>query len=363
MQAREAVGRLGRLLAGLGVLLLAAACGPGGAAPKPEAVAGKAALTLEQVIQGAKAEGKLNVAGPSNLGDDGFQKLVAAMNAKYGTSVQGTFSTSGNLPDIVSKVITERATGGKPTWDSVLLNDSYMVTLSTEDQLEKRPYRELFGLGERAINFDSKGVGYAHQLVLPAVNANLVPPAERPKTWDEVVDPKWQRKIAIHSAVHHLVRLSQVWGDEKATEYAKKLAALNPKIGLINETFKWLTLGETLISFTQTNSQMDTALKRGEPVAWAIEVRPAIAPTYHCGALKDAPNSNAATLFCGFMADKAALDIWGEKVGKQSIFDPSTTLGEIYAKSPDQVVLWDDKFPAAEFEARDKKYQGILGFR
>ncbi len=367
MRARRTMVTLIRFLAiagALAVFLLACAPGaPSPSAPEQKAAPSKSARTLDQLVQGAKAEGKLSFAGPSNLGDEGAQKLVAALNAKYGTNIQGTYSSTGNLADIVRKVITELATGGTPTWDAVIMNDTYVVPLWTDGYLEKYPYREVFGMPERAISFDSVAVGFANQLVLPVYNTKIVAPADVPKTWEDVVDPKWKGKVAMHNAIHHLVRLSQVWGDEKTTDFTKKFAALNPKMGLINETYQSVVLGEVHISLTQTNSQVDPGKRKGEPVDWAADVRPVIAPTYHCSAIKGAQNPNAAALLCGFMLDKAAQDVWGERFGRQSLFDSSTMLGGIFAKNEKDVVILDEKFALEELEKREKKYKDILGMR
>lgn len=366
--------------------LLVAACAPAGqpapkadapvvkpAAPAPapekpaakaddKAASAKADPRLDELIKAAQAEGKLSVTGPSTLGDQNFLKLVAAMNAKYGTNIQGSWTSSGNFPATTAQLLTEYGTGGKPSWDAVLMNDTFLGQLWKGGYLEKRPYRAMFGLPERATAYEESGVIFASQLVLPIYNTKLVPEADVPKTWDDLVDPKWKDKIGVHNAIHHFIRLQQVWGEDRTTEYVKKIAALNPKLGPINEVYQKMVLGETWMSFTQTNSQMNAGRRRGEPVAWA-EVRPAIAPSYECAVLKNGQSPNAAALFCGFMFDKAALDIWGEGVGAQSIFQPSTELGAIYAKNPNDVLILKDDFPHEELERLEKKYSPILGFR
>lgn len=343
-------------------MAIAVACAPS-TPGAPAAQAAKGPTTLPDLVKAASAEGKIRVAGPSNFGEAAFKKLLDALNAKHGTKLEGTYSSTGNLPDIVQKVITERAAGGKPSWDAVLLNDTFIWTLADDGDIAAPPYAQLFSPPQAAVMLDGKTVGFADQLILPAVNSKLVPEAERPKTWDEVVDPRWKGRIGVANTIHHFVRLSQVWGDERTTDFVKKLAALQPRLGLVNETYKLLTLGETRISFTQTNSQMDEGFRKGEPVAWASAVRPAIGARYQCGVTKDADNPNAATLLCGFMLDKAASAIWGESVGKQNIFDPSTTIGEIYAKNAKDVLVIDGSLSKKDFDARETKYRQLIGFR
>jgi iron(III) transport system substrate-binding protein len=326
------------------------------------AAAAPVSPALAQLIAAAKQEGKVNWVGPSNLGDPAAQQIVAAMNARYGTNIQVTYTSSGDFSATVPQILTEYATGGKPSWDAVSFNDTYLMQLAGDGDLIKQPYRELFGLPEAATRLESTAVLYSGQLVLPTYNPKLVTGADIPKSWDDMTNPRWQGRIGIHTAIHHLVRLSQAWGDDRTTEFARKLAALNPKLGRINETFQSMILGETLVSLTQTSSQMDDALKKGQPVAWAIDVRPAISPGYMCGALKNSEHPNAASLLCGFLFDQTARNIWGDAVGKEDPFDPSTPLGKIYVEGPDKVLILRDDFPLDELERLQKKYAQIIGF-
>jgi iron(III) transport system substrate-binding protein len=328
----------------------------------PTALAAQASPALAQLVAAANQEGKLNWVGPSNLGDPPAQQIVAAMNARFGTAIQLTYTSSGDFSATVPQILTEYATGGKPSWDAVTFNDTYLMQLAGDGDLIKQPYKELFGAPDAAVRLESSAVLFSGQLVLPAYNPKLVTGADVPKSWDDLTNPRFQGRIGIHTAIHHLVRLSQAWGDDKTTEYARKLAALKPKLGRINETFQSLILGETLASFTQTSSQMDDALKKGQPVAWAMDVRPAIAPGYLCGALKNSEHPNAASLLCGFLFEQSARNIWGEAVGKQDAFDPSTPLGKIYAEGPDKVLILRDDFSLEELDRLQKKYAQIIGF-
>ncbi len=357
-------------LGGASLALLLIACGPSApaqvqtgnpASGNSSAAPGAAPVTLEQLVAGAKKEGQLSVAAPTNLTEAQFMKIVDALNKQYGLSLQGSYSAGGNLQDIVAKVIQERATGGTTTWDSVLLNDSYLASLAADGDLEQRPYVDVFHAKPDLLGFGGTSVAFANQLVMPAVNTRLVPADQWPKTWDDLLDPKWKGRISAHNATHHWVRLSRVWGDQKTTDFVTRLAAQEPKLGLINETFQNTVLGTTLLSATQTNSQMDTARKKGEPIDW-VPVRPVVAPNYYCSQVKGAPHPNAAMLFCGYMLTAEAQNLWGETVGHQSIADPTTDLGKIYAANPKDVVQWDDLMPIDDFNKLDTKYRTILGF-
>ena len=60
-------------------------------------------------------------------------------------------------------------------------------------------------------------------------NTKLVPPATAPKTYDDLLDPKWKRKMAWRIGTStgtplFFTNLRKAWGEEKAMAYFKKLA-------------------------------------------------------------------------------------------------------------------------------------------
>jgi ABC-type Fe3+ transport system substrate-binding protein len=65
-----------------------------------------------------------------------------------------------------------------------------------------------------------------------AYNTKLVPPGTQPKTYQELLDPKWKGKLAwpLLSAIGaplFVTNLRLVWGDDKATAYLRQLSAQN----------------------------------------------------------------------------------------------------------------------------------------
>src|SRR5206468_10028370 len=99
----------------------AAAGGQAAGAPTSAAAAAQpgpaptASPALAQLVAAAKQDGKLNWVGPSNLGEPTAQQIVAAMNARFGTSIQLSYTSSGDFSQTTPQLMTEEATGGKPS--------------------------------------------------------------------------------------------------------------------------------------------------------------------------------------------------------------------------------------------------------
>jgi hypothetical protein len=56
-------------------------------------------------------------------------------------------------------------------------------------------------------------------------NRNLVKPGEAPKTYQDLLDPKWKGKMMFDpEAAFIMAAMEQVWGKEKARDYLARLA-------------------------------------------------------------------------------------------------------------------------------------------
>ena len=121
---------LTRLVAlGLGLMGLMAWADLGFAAP------------LDDLLAGAKKEGVIDFYGPSTLGPEGAQAIVAAFNKKYGLNVKVNFTPSGNMTRDTAKVIGLSASGQPPEWDIMLVTDGGAYPTQI-----KKAWAELIGL-------------------------------------------------------------------------------------------------------------------------------------------------------------------------------------------------------------------------
>jgi iron(III) transport system substrate-binding protein len=318
------------------------------------------AAPLDDLIAAAGKEGTLNFYGPSTLKADGAQAIAQAFNQKYRTSINVRFIPSGSMTRDVGKVATQAATGGAPEWDVMVATDAHHASLWLRKLHKPFDYKSL-GMDEKLIDHDGGAISFAHQYIVPAYNSGMIAPKDAPKSWEDLLQPKWKGKVGVTTATHHLGRLAVgPWGEEKTTAYVKSLAQQNPVLGELGPTYTRLQLGEILVALSLTDSYIHIAKQSGAPIVEAVEVQPVIAPSYHVGALKNAQHPNAAHLFAVFMTMPEAQLVWEKTVGVSSALIPGTTY---YQKAKGKQMIYLRKDQSEKVESLAKKYGQIVGIR
>ena len=165
------------------------------------------AAPIDELIKGAKQEGTFEFYAPSTLTPQGAQALGAAFNKKYGLNIKLQFSPSGNMTRDIGKVVGLGASGVPPEWDLMVVTDAHHATLWVKKMHQPFDYKSI-GVDAKAVQYDNGSVSFANQFVLPAYNKQLVPAKDAPKSWDDLLNPRWKGKIGVTSATHHIDRKS-----------------------------------------------------------------------------------------------------------------------------------------------------------
>jgi ABC-type Fe3+ transport system substrate-binding protein len=157
---------------------------------------------------------------------------------------------------------------------------------------------------------DKEGYWVATNLYVltPAFNTELVKKGTQPKTFEDLLDPRWRGKIAWNSSTTPSggagfigVVLAHM-GEEKGMAYLRKLAP--QKItGLqvaARQVLDQVIAGEYPIALNIFNNHAVISASKGAPVEW-IPMAPALA-VFSCLSLTaGAPNPNAGKLFMDFL--------------------------------------------------------------
>ncbi|MGE5819519.1 MAG: ABC transporter substrate-binding protein [Deltaproteobacteria bacterium] len=317
------------------------------------------AQTLDQLVTEARKEGAIEFYAPSTLTPQGAQALGDAFNKKYQLKIKVNYSPAGQMARDVAKVLTFAAAGAAPEWDLMVVTDAHHATLWLKKQHKPLNYGML-GVDRRAIQYDNGTVILANQFVLPAYNKKTLPPQDVPKTWEDLLAPKWKDgKWGMSTATHHLARLASAWGEKKTTEYVQALAKQQPFLGELGAIYTRLQLGETLVAITMTDSFIHTARTTGAPIVHAEGVVPVISPAYNAGVLKGAQHPNAAHLFAVFLTTPEAQALWEKYGGQTSAFVPGT---RAYKYAQGKKVLYMAQEEAETVDRLAKEYSKILGF-
>ena len=326
----------------------------------PEASSAAAAPGVKEMRAAANKEGVLEFYAPTQVEERGARRLNAAFNRKHGLSVTFKFSPSANMDKDLASIITQMATGGATDFDVAVFPDTYHATLWLRKLHVPFDYRML-GVDPKVINFDNGTVSFANQFTLPAYNKKLLPAQDVPRSWNDLLDPKWKGgKLGVTNATPaHLAVLAAAWGEEDTTKFIKAIAQQAPALGRLGETYSRLLLGELSLAVTLTNSFIFTAEKAGAPIVFA-DIEPVVSPAYHVGVLKGARHPMAAHLFAAFLTTSEAQKIWEEFVGHTSAFIPGTRANKyVHGKK----VLYMAQSQSEMIDRLTREYTKILGMK
>jgi iron(III) transport system substrate-binding protein len=317
------------------------------------------AAPVDDLIAGAKKEGVIDFYGPSTLGPECAEAIVTAFNKKHGLNIKVNFTPSGNMTRDTAKIVGLSASGQPPEWDIMVVTDAHHGSLWLRKLHKPFDYASL-GVAKERVEYDNGTVSVANQFALPAYNTKLLPPKDVPKTWEDLLDPKWKGKIGVINSTHHWGRLAAgAWGDEKTLDFIKKLSAQKPLLTRAGEMAQRLILGEVLISATLQDSQLHESKESGAPLAFAEQVSPVISPEYHVGVLKNAAHPNVGHLFVTFMASADVQPVWQKYTGHTSAFVPGTNA---YKFAQGKKVLYMKQDQADKVDKIARQIGKILGF-
>ena len=317
------------------------------------------AAPIDDLIAAAKKEGSVEFFAAGTLGAEGAQKLGEAFNKKYGLSLKTIYHPSSGMARDIAKTISLATAGLPAEWDTMLATDAHHASLWLKKVQQRFDYAKA-GVNARLIQYDSSTVILAHGFALPAYNKKFLSPEEAPKSWDDLLDPKWKGgKLGITDAVHHLARLATSWGEEKTTKYVKALSEQQAIIGQPGHMFSRLQIGEIKVAFTLGEGYVHSAKLAGAPIVHAETVEPVIAPATNAGVIKNAKHPNAGYLFSVFLTSPEAQKIWQQYRGESSAFVSGTPAFE-YAQRRKMVYMTQDK--AEMINRLTTEYGKVLGF-
>ncbi len=188
---------------------------------------GAAAQAQPVNVEAAKKEGKVVVYG--SVVPQAMEALHKGFEQKYGIKVE---YWRGSSTQVSERALTEwRA--GKPGYDVVEGNRGVQLIMKDEGLFTKYipPSSEKF-----PAQFKEKDALITAWRVLPIsilYNTELVKPAEVPKTFDDLLNPKWKGKLSIPDPTRHTTTAQFLWNlskfkGDKWLDYTKALAKQEP---------------------------------------------------------------------------------------------------------------------------------------
>ena len=198
---------------------------------------------------------------------------------------------------IRTRVLTE-ARAGKFLWDVVSFNHLDMDVLAQNNLLAAYASRESRG-GFPPGAVDPGGLWtaiYVRQYVI-GYNTRAVPPAEAPKSWEDLLRPKWKERIAMdESDVEWYAAMLDYLGREKGLAFMRALSAQNPQLRRGHSLLATLLIAGDFPLALVLAAEIDSARKEGAPVDWVKTLDPIITSPSQVAVSARAPHPQGARL-------------------------------------------------------------------
>lgn len=280
----------------------------------------------QKLVDGAKKEGTLSMYTSAQGSDMG--PLMAAFEKKYGVKTEMWRAGSEK---VLQRAITE-ARANRFTVDVIETNGPELESLSREKifQAIKSPHHA--NIMPQAMRPHGEWVGTRLNVFVQGYNTKLVKKEELPKTWEDLLNPRWKGRLGIEGDDQDwLAGVASILGEARGTKLFKDIVAANGMSVRKGHTLltQLVASGEVPFALTVYNYKVEQLKQKGAPVDW-LSIGPAIARPNGVGVARQAPHPHAALLFYEFEISEE-----GQKILASRDFVPTNTkVDSAMAKQP-----------------------------
>ncbi len=284
-----------------------------GAAKKPATMAELAMYSgadRQQILEeGAKKEGKLTFY-TSGILKQAVNPVVESFKKKYPYIKVDIWRASSM--ELISRS-TEEFRAGRQQFDAMEGTQTNMLVIQQVGivqpftspnlaQMEDEAKTAAPGGGVLAVAFRSSGIGFGY-------NTKMLGKDQLPKTYQDLLDPKWKGKLAIAGSDTGVNWLSAIYRNV-GEDLLKKIANLGYPVHMVSgqALLDMIVNGEYAASPTIFDSHVFGSKKRGAPVAW-VPLEPVRVNVGQIALAKQAPHPCAALLFADFELSRESGEI------------------------------------------------------
>jgi iron(III) transport system substrate-binding protein len=159
---------------------------------------------------------------------------------------------------------------------------------------------------------DEKGLWVMNAATLNVIgyNTRLVPPANVPKSFWDLADPKWKGQLLMdENESKWMAGMMTYYGEAKVIDLLRKLATQEIQFRVGHTLIQTLAAaGERPIVVVAFANGVERLKKERAPMDW-IAAEPIIGLTFGLALVKDAPHPNAAKLLIDYLLSKEGQEI------------------------------------------------------
>jgi len=255
-------------------------------------------------IDRAKREGAVTLYTSMQLVDS--RPLTEAFEKKYGIKVN-LWRASGEK--VAERVITE-SRGGRFDVDVIETDGAQVEILYREKQLAPLKVPSMADVPQEILQPHGYYAPTRLTLYVMSYNTNLVKPEDVPKSYADLLQPRWNGKLALENDdVPWFASVVKAMGESQGVAYYRKLAANKPSMR------KGHTLMAEMVAAGEIEIAIDTHVQgiarlkeKGAPIEWK-PLQPAFGQPSSVGVAARAPHAEAGRLLADFILSREGQEI------------------------------------------------------
>ncbi|MDB5791756.1 MAG: hypothetical protein JWQ80_1780 [Massilia sp.] len=291
----------------------------------------------QRLLEGAKKEGTVVVYTSLNLKDS--VPITDAFEKKYGLKVSLWRAGSEK---VLHRTVTE-ARAGRFSPDVIETNGPEMEALYREKLLSEFYSPAFKDIPAMAFPPHRHYVADRFNFFVLGYNTNLVKPEDVPRSYQDLLHPRWHGKIGIESGDSDwFAAVTKAMGEKEGLAYFRKLAATQPQMRTGHTLMaELLSAGELPIAATVYNHNVERLSKKGAPVKW-VPLGPTFGRPNAIGVARHAPHPHGALLFTDFMLSREGQELIKERNRVPASTAVDTALNKFPYKMIDPVIVLDE---------------------
>lgn len=253
------------------------------------------AAVVDTLIEGAKREGECVFYASMNLSE--ANTMIAEFEKRF-PFIKVKLNRTGS-EKLLAKVLTEAR--AKKLSADVLQTVEFSMYIFHRAGVLARHIPQANSLYAQDFKEEGFWTTVYYNPYVVGFNTRLVPPRMVPKTYEDLLDVRWKRKMMMEGTkADWFAGMLQIMGHEPGLNYMRRLATQQPIPREGHELLAQLVAaGEAVLDINIPASSVDRLKEKGAPIDWvATGAAPAI--MVGIGLSSQAPHPNAAKLFIDF---------------------------------------------------------------